>query len=314
MSAQVLVIGGMMTLTTKTESLIHHCIKHLQAEYQYLYPKHEPDYGAALAPIAEQTLNAIARCDAPYHNLEHTIQVVLVGKEILQGKCLCGEAIAPFDWFNFMVALLCHDIGYLKGVCLADAPYQQTFATGIDFNNVTLSRQATGASLTPYHVDRGKRFVAETLSLEYPLIDVERIQAAIELTRFPVPSTPVYQDTHELPGLARAADLIGQLADPAYLNKLPSLFQEFEETGANSALGYTNPQELRAGYPKFYWKGVSLYLKHGIRYLELSQSGRAILSNLYGNRLVVEKELDRLYGLRQTVWQRLWYGLKRSHH
>ncbi|MGB0564889.1 MAG: metal-dependent phosphohydrolase [Spirulinaceae cyanobacterium] len=289
-------------------ALIHHCIRHLESEYQYRYSQQSPDYGSLIAPIAEQTLGAIARCDAPYHNLEHTIQVVLVGKEILQGKFLCGEAIAPEDWFNFIVALLCHDIGYLKDICPTDAPTEHRFATGVEGVEITLPDTATGASLTPYHVDRGQQFVTEILAPAYPLLDVAMIQGAIERTRFPVPKDAISQQTHDLPGLARAADLIGQLADPTYLLKLPSLFQEFAETGANGVMGYTSPEQLRAGYPRFYWQGVSLYLKHGIRYLEVSQSGQAILANLYGNRAKVEQELDRLYG--RTVWQRLWQRIR----
>ena len=53
----------------------------------------------------------------------------------------------------------------------------------------------------------------------HPLTDVETLQHNIELTRFPVPKDEKYQDTIDYPGLARAADLIGQLSDPNYLSK-----------------------------------------------------------------------------------------------
>ena len=288
-------------LTSDQASLINHCIKHLIAEYRYLYSQKSSEYTESITLLAQQILTAIAQCDSPYHNLEHTVQVVLVGQEILHGMFLCDVKIPPDEWFNFIVALLCHDIGYLKGICQSDIPEEQIFVTGTGKETVMLPPTATGASLTPYHVDRGKQFVAETLSRDYPLVNVISIQTAIELTRFPVPSDDLHKDTRQLPGLARAADLIGQLADPAYLTKLPALFQEFEETGANSALGYATPQDLRAGYPRFYWKGVSLYLKHGIRYLEMSKSGQAILANLHGNRVVVEEELDRFYGISRPI-------------
>lgn len=42
----------------------------------------------------------------------------------------------------------------------------------------------------------------------------------------------------------RAADLIGQLADPHYLHKLSKLFQEFTETGAVEAMGYHTAADL----------------------------------------------------------------------
>ena len=62
------------------------------------------------------------------------------------------------------------------------------------------------------------------------------IASNIENTRFPVPHADDPKAMADFPGLVRAADLIGQLADPNYLRKLPNLFYEFEETGeANSA-------------------------------------------------------------------------------
>ncbi len=293
-----------MPASNPQTSIIQHCIRYLQTEYQYIYGDRYPDYAALIEPIANAALGAIARCDAPYHNLDHTLQVVLAGQEIVQGKHRCQEPIPVSDWLQLIAALLCHDIGYLKGICRRDRPDEKTFATGKGDELVTLNHIATGASLTPYHVDRGQQFVAETFS-DYPLIDIAAVQWNIEMTRFPVPRDERYAETNSWGGLTRAADLIGQLADPTYLAKLPALFREFEETGSNKAMGYHNPDDLRSGYPKFYWHGVSRYLTHGIRYLEMSPAGRAILQNLYNNRSVVEKELDRFYYGRQNVLGRL---------
>ncbi|NES23695.1 MAG: metal-dependent phosphohydrolase [Symploca sp. SIO3E6] len=302
----------MNTISKSQTRLIKQCINYLETEYEHIYGKQYPEYIELIHPIATLILELIACCDARYHNLEHTVQVVLVGQKILYGKHLCREPISPSEWFHFIISLLCHDIGYLKGICGQDQPEQQIFVTGVNDGRVTFPPQATGASLTPYHVDRGKLFVKEKFS-NYPLIDQEKIQLNIELTRFPVPQDNLYQDTLNFPGLARAADLIGQLADPAYLSKLPALFSEFEEVGSNKVLGYTSPKDLRAGYPKFYWQGVSLYLKHGIRYLEVSQSGQAILENLYNNRSVVEKELARYYNHSNNYFSWLFGWLKKTH-
>jgi len=283
-----------MAISSAHSTSIRQCIRYLQTEYQHIYGHQYSDYAALIEPIATLALEAIARCDAPYHNLDHTIQVVLAGQEIAHGKYLCQEEIPVQAWLHYITALLCHDIGYLKGVCRQDRPDEYLFAKGESGELIALQPGATGASLTPYHVDRSKLFVAENFS-DYPLIDIEAVQLNIELTRFPVPRSELHANTKNWSGLTRAADLIGQLADPIYLAKLPALFREFEGTGSNKVMGYKSPSELRSGYPKFYWQGVSLYLTHGIRYLEMTQAGRAILFNLYNNRTVVEKELDRFY-------------------
>jgi hypothetical protein len=90
------------------------------------------------------------------------------------------------------------------------------------------------------------------------------------------------------PGLVRAADLIGQLSDPRYLQKVTALFYEFEETGQNQVLNYRNPADLREGYPKFYWNVVYRYVKDAIGYLELTQQGKQIVANLNANVFRVE--------------------------
>ncbi|MEY3329586.1 MAG: hypothetical protein RLZZ115_2469, partial [Cyanobacteriota bacterium] len=46
---------------------------------------------------------------------------------------------------------------------------------------------------------------------------INTIQHYIELTRFPVPNDEEHRGTSDYPGLIRAADLIGQLADPRYI-------------------------------------------------------------------------------------------------
>jgi hypothetical protein len=69
-------------------------------------------------------------------------------------------------------------------------------------------------------------------------LDVAAIEANIEHTRFPVPEDEQHESTDDFPGLVRAADLIGQLADINYLRKQAALFNEFRETGMSSKLKY----------------------------------------------------------------------------
>ena len=89
------------------------------------------------------------------------------------------------------------------------------------------------------------------------------------------------------------SDLIGQLSDPRYLNKIPALFHEFEETGVNAKLGYKHPGDLRRNYPKFYWSGVYPYLTDALHYLSLTQYGKQIRANLFANVFQVEHEVGQ---------------------
>ncbi len=272
-------------------SIIKHCIQYVQTGFTFLYPNAPQRYADVVGEIGHNVLGMIARSDAPYHDLDHTIQVVLVGQEILQGKQRVEGGITPEAWLNFIVALICHDVGFCRGACLEDQLYQRRYTTGLPHRRITLNAGATDASLSAFHVDRGKLFVTEQFR-HHPCLDIAQVSDCIERTRFPTSKLAEVhrEDSLDLAGLARAADLIGQLADPCYLAKLNDLFQEFRETGTHRAMGYCQSEELRANYPRFYWNTVSQYVFHGVRYLELSPQGQSILANLYGNVATVEAE------------------------
>src|SRR6185437_9377532 len=125
---------------------------------------------------------------------------------------------------------------------------------------------------------RGKMFVRERLSQS--VLDGDRIARAIELTRFPVPDDDDHADTNSEAGLVRAADLIGQLADTRYPQKLNALFHEFVETGTAKQLGLSSPADLVVTYPTFFWNSVEPHIGDALRYLSLTSEGRQWVANL----------------------------------
>jgi len=272
-----------------TDVIINTCVERLIAGYRQTYGSLKPEYAEILGWVANMALENIANSDALYHDVEHTILVTLAGQEILRGKHIREGGVFCEDWLHFIISLLCHDIGYVKGVCRQDTQEERFYATGLEDVTISLPFGSTDASLTPFHVDRGKLFIEERFGT-HRLIDVKAVKRNIELTRFPVPADEEHSDTVNYPGLARAADLIGQLSDPHYLQKIPNLFYEFEETGANKSLGYSNPGDLRKNYPSFYKNVVSQYIQPALRYLELTLSGKQIIANLYANVFRVEHE------------------------
>lgn len=277
-----------------TQILIDNFVDRIREGYSRTYGGWKSDYADIIGWAGAMALENIANSDALYHNVEHTILVTLVGQEILRGKHIREGGISCEDWMHAIISLLCHDIGYVKGVCRQDRLSKNLYATGIDGERISLPPGATDASLTPYHVDRGKLFIEERFGGNL-LIDAEEIKRNIELTRFPVPSDQDHLDTSNCPGLVRSADLIGQLSDPRYLKKISALYYEFEETGVNKALNYRHPGDLRQNYSKFYWSGVYPYIKDSLRYLELTLEGKQIVANLYANVFVVEHEHPSLH-------------------
>lgn len=266
--------------------IIDHFVDELRRAYQQTYNLMEPQFANIIEWSGRLALENISNADTLYHNMEHTIMVTLVGQSILRGKHLAEGGVRPLDWLHTTMAMLFHDIGYVKGVCSQDTDVE--FATGIDGKTVHIPLSGTGASLAPYHVDRAKLFVRERF--EEAMVDVvpEQIAAYIEMTRFPKPQANGTRDPKWFGNLVRASDFIGQLGDPDYLRKMPALFYEFEEIGENERIGYTSPEDMRRNYTKFYWDVVRPHIGQALTYLRLTQEGKQWVANLHSHVFDIE--------------------------
>src|SRR5246127_3074513 len=131
-------------------------IRELRTMYERTYGTMEPGYPGVISFVAQLALENIATSDAAYHDVNHTIMVTLVGQEILRGKHITQGGITPRDWLHFMVSLLCHDIGYVRGVCHGDG--EGRYVMNARGETTELPPGATDAALTPYHVNRSKLF------------------------------------------------------------------------------------------------------------------------------------------------------------
>ena len=269
-----------------TQIVIAAFIRELREMYDRTYGTLEPGFPGVIGFVAQLALENIATGDAPYHDVSHTIMVTLVGQEILRGKHISVGGISPRDWLHFIISLLCHDIGYVRGICQGDESGH--YVSNLAGDKVGLPEGATDASLTPYHVARSKLFVRERFSDAIIDLDIPLIEKNIEHTRFPVPEDEAHKSTGDFPGLVRAADLIGQLADINYLRKQPALFNEFRETGASEKLGYKSVADLRDNYPDFFWQKVRPYIGDALRYLRITQEGKQWVANLYANVFSME--------------------------
>src|SRR2546423_13309007 len=60
-------------------------------------------------------------------------------------------------------------------------------------------------------------------------------------------------------------------------------------------LGYSSPADIIDKYPSFFWNSVSMHRENGIKYLNLTVSGRQWIANLDHQVLCVEPA-NRLMG------------------
>jgi hypothetical protein len=264
--------------------------RHLAETYRRIYGGREPEYGRILDSAARLIVEHIANSDALYHNINHTALATLVGEAILRGRMI-RQRVEPADWVHFILALLAHDLGYVRHACHGDEG--DRFVIDESGATVTLPRGASDAALAPYHVARSKIVVLSRFR-DVPGIDAQRLAAAIEMTRFPIPQDGKHDETDTEPGLVRAADLIGQLADPLYLRRLNALYYEFLENGTAERGGYTSPADMVDRYPAFFWSTVEPYVGDAMRYLELTIEGKQWIANLYSHVFTIEHERRRL--------------------
>ena len=154
----------------------------------------------------------IQKVKTPYHDLRHTMDVFMCALRLMHGVRRSGEHIDDEEIFIVAVSVLMHDIGYAKHI-------------GED--------EGSGAQFTKTHVPRGINFMHGYFKRKhYPLVWAASVEKAILCTDPAVKfseiefSSPREQLVGKLVG---TADLVGQMADRSYLEKLLLLYFEFRE-------------------------------------------------------------------------------------
>ena len=255
-------------------------IARLELKRKEILPQSPPEYLNIIADAVHTSMNLISSSDALYHDVEHTCMVTLCGQEIFAGKKTLEGELNSSDWLHFTLALLFHDIGYVRNILSEDTETTQVINTSGDTH--TLQDGDTDAALTPYHVERGKMFINQRNW--HQDVDNKLLENLISYTQFPIPdrgaaSTIEEEKFRALAGLVGSADLIGQLADPMYDTKIPRLFYEFKETGSASNMGYETPDDLRSGYPGFFLNFVKPHIGNALKYLQVSDEGKTWISS-----------------------------------
>jgi len=203
-----------------------------------------PPEFAAMKAIADQADALLRSTDAPYHDRDHTLLVVGAGIDLLDAWHQARRPLTSRQACSFFASLFLHDIGYIRGILEPSVAVCEDGCGG----TLTPPKGASDAYMAKWHVDRGRQFAASVCAS----LDTDLIDACIERTRFPVPDHQDYLRTDDLPALCRAADLLGQITDNAYLKKSDALLAELRESGSPDADSHENPAHLRAAFPRFY--------------------------------------------------------------
>ena len=162
-------------------------------------------------------------CDTRYHSFEHTLLLFppFCQLAVALSRKYPGT-LSPRDIELGLIAVFLHDTGYIRNV---------------------EDHLGSGAKYTFRHIDRSISFAYGYLpSLGYQEQDLVRVEHMISCTGVKphVDNINFLSEGCRLLGYALGtADILGQMSDQHYIEKLPLLFLEFKE-----AYSYEEPESL----------------------------------------------------------------------
>jgi hypothetical protein len=216
------------------------------------------------------------RCNTSYHDLTHTMDCFLAMAQLIHGAFVDGVIFAKRDVSLGLISALMHDTGYIQTVT----------------ENI-----GTGAKYTLCHIQRSIDFMEKYFhDNNFPAECLPICRNFLRCTGLDVKIAEIEFQSREhkiLGQMLGAADLIGQMADKHYLEKLHFLYHEFREGGVP---GYADEVDLLKKTPDF-WEmvkkrfvselgQVDLYLRHHFR------ARLGIDQDLY--RMAIDRNIERL--------------------
>ncbi len=193
-------------------------------------------------------------CDTEYHDLKHTTDTFLAMARIIHGAGVTGHPFSEWSVSLGLISALFHDSGYL----------------------LNLDEKGPGAKYTMIHIHRSisftdNYFAARGFSREdfhfcRNILNCTGLDVRIDEIRF------TSNENEILGKMLGTADLLGQMADRTYLEKLPFLYDEFkiaEVPGLGSELDFyrNTPKFFDMTMDRFQHElgGVSQYMRPHFR-------------------------------------------------
>jgi hypothetical protein len=163
--------------------------------------------------LFEGKFSGYRACSTEYHNFNHTTDALLATARLADG----GYEHHPLSlnlFRNLLLAALFHDTGYIQE---------------------NWDSEGSGAKYTHNHVERSVVFLQKNRA-EFSLVDADIavITRLVRCTGLNVDLDTIEfesDDEHYAGCLLGTADIIGQMSDRAYLEKLIFLYKEFKEAG-----------------------------------------------------------------------------------
>ncbi len=216
---------------------------------------------------------AYRACNTYYHDLRHTTDAFLAMTRLIHGAFIQGESMGERTVFTALIAALFHDTGYIQE---------------------RRDTQGTGAKYSLSHVQRSMDFLKRhgpELGLSpseaaegCAMISCTDISKEILTSQFPSPIVEI------LCRILNAADLVAQMADSAYLEKLLFLYHEYKEGGVGEYASEVDLLRKTIGFYSYIERRLRPISKKVNRFMVSHfDSRRGIPRNLYAEAIQDQK-------------------------
>lgn len=171
-------------------------------------------------------------CNTDYHDFRHTLHVLLAMARLMHGAALEGMSFTEKEINLGLISALMHDTGYIQ-------PKDDTEGTGAKYTLVHVRKSI----LFVRNHYRNDGYFQDELANFSDIINCTAISVSMDSIRF------ASANMEALGKMLGTADLLGQMADRLYLEKLIPLFKEFEE---GKVPGFASEYDLFKKTSNFY--------------------------------------------------------------
>jgi hypothetical protein len=165
-----------------------------------------------------------SKCNTKYHNLHHTMNVFLAVARLMDGYNLKQDKMSERLTLNLLKAGLLHDTGYIQE---------------------KWDNEGTGAKHTTNHVGRSIAFIVKNRGdFSTSKEDVDSITKLIRCSEIKCKLNTIPFASEEEKNacmILGSADILGQMSDREYLERLLFLYNEMKEAGVP---GYTTEFDI----------------------------------------------------------------------
>jgi hypothetical protein len=265
----------------------------VKERYRYLFgtadDRFVDEYMDAVDALFAGRYSEYQPIDTAYHDITHTLQATLCLVELMHRRHHTDEVprITADDFRRALVAVLFHDIGYLKKAGDLEG-------SGAKYTHLHEQRSCEFARIFLEHRDWAEddiRFIENLISSTGPRVDLAQIEYRSEMER-------------KLGQAVCTADYIGQMSDPNYPNRLEILFNEFAESYLYQDIPhdewpFASYEALLRSTPDFW----NLFVKHKLdvecgelwKHLQHPITGEnAYLEAIERNLATIRRRIDRL--------------------